>query len=224
MTRRFSSPHIVKFLGVGERQIRVVASDGSVDRMGDVLVPWGVDLANFKRNPIVLAQHDSSKPIAKCATIGVEGDAVVALIQFPDAGVNDLSDQYLRLMKSGVLGAVSVGFIPVKQQPIDTGWKFTQWELLELSVVSVPANANALVTERSIAGDHGYQARLARAKALRQRLNDVTVPPKVNAERARDEREDFELAIRRANVTRRHHEVMHARRLALDAAMRGPSW
>src|SRR5260221_688151 len=44
----------VKFLGtLGERQIRVVASDDSTDRVGDVLVPEGCSLAAYRRNPVV---------------------------------------------------------------------------------------------------------------------------------------------------------------------------
>ena len=150
--RRTSVPCATKFAGtVGERQVRVVASDGSIDRMGDVLVPGGVILDEYRRNPIILAQHDPQQPIARCASIGVEGSAVVALIEFPPAGTSEKADEYLALLKARVLGAVSVGFLPRAWEPIKGGGlKFTSWELLELSVVSVPANANALVTERAL--------------------------------------------------------------------------
>ncbi len=219
MTRRHSAPRIVKFLGVGERQIRVVASDATVDRMGDILVPWGVDLSNYRRNPIVLAQHDASQPIARCSSIGVEGDAVIALIDFPAAGISARSDEYLRLMKAGILGAVSVGFLPLKQEPIGNGgWKFTQWELLELSVVSVPANPSALVSERSMSGSSLRTAHMERARVLKARLSAPAAPA------APEIREDVAMLSARADAIRLHRDLQQARARALDAAARGSVW
>jgi HK97 family phage prohead protease len=220
MTRRHSAPRTVKFLGVGERQIRVVASDGTVDRMGDILVPWGVDLSNFKRNPIVLAQHDSGQPIARCASIGVEGDAVVALIDFPAAGVSSRSDEYLRLMKAGILGAVSVGFLPLKQEPIGNtgGWKFTQWELLELSVVSVPANPSALVTERSLSGDSLRAAHMERYRAIKASLSAPAAAPLPEIH------DDFAMLSAKADAIRLDRDLRQNRLRAIDAATRGGMW
>jgi HK97 family phage prohead protease len=142
-----------KFLStVGERQVKVIASDGSVDRMGDILVPYGVQLEEYRRNPIVLAQHNAEEPIARCSDIHVENAAVVATINFPPAGTSERSDEYLRLLKTGVVAAVSVGFLPLDWDRIDTGYRYNRWTLLELSCVSVPANANALVVERAFHG------------------------------------------------------------------------
>ena len=63
--RRTSTVGAVKFLStVGDRQIKVIASDGTLDRMGDVLVPSGAQLDRYRANPVVLAQHDAASPIA----------------------------------------------------------------------------------------------------------------------------------------------------------------
>jgi HK97 family phage prohead protease len=154
--RRTTFPGAVaKFMdGVTDRQVKVVASDGSRDRCGDILVPEGCQLANFRRNPVVLAQHDANQPIGRCPAISADTAAVTALIQFPETGVNERADLYCALLKTGFIGAVSVGFLGIRRQSTadGNGWKYTEWELLELSVVSVPANTNAIVTERSIAG------------------------------------------------------------------------
>ena len=158
-------------VGVGPRQFRCVASDGSLDRMGDVLDPFGAQLANFKRNPVVLAQHDQGAPIARCVSIGVEGNQVLALVEFPPEGISPKADEYCRLVKAGIISAVSVGFIPIEWKPISgAGNWFTSWELLELSLVSVPANQSALITERSVSRgipDHGL---LEHARAAQRRL------------------------------------------------------
>ena len=59
------------------------------------------------------------------------------------------------LAKAGVLSAVSVGFRPIDAEPIKNGrgvlWK--AWELLELSLVAVPSNPNAVVMERAFGKD-----------------------------------------------------------------------
>jgi HK97 family phage prohead protease len=177
---RHSTARAVKFLeGVTDRQVRVVASDGTRDRMGDILDPAGAELDQFRRNPVVLAQHDSSQPIARCPVIAVSGNQVVATIEFPAAGVSARSDEYLALLKAGVISAVSVGFIPLARSPLnDGGYRFTSWELLELSVVSVPANANALVLERSYASPSTIATNRARAIERRARYEaQGALPP-----------------------------------------------
>ncbi len=146
-----------KFLG--ERQVKVIASDGTRDRMGDVLVPYGVELEQYRRNPIVLAQHNAEEPIARCSDIHVENAAVVATIDFPPPGTSERSDEYLRLLKTGVVAAVSVGFLPLDWELISTGYKYTRWEMLELSCVSVPVNPSALVVERAFHGQRSLPAR-----------------------------------------------------------------
>jgi uncharacterized protein len=218
MTRRHSAPRVCKFLGVNERQVRVIASDATPDRMGDVLEPRGVQLVNYKKNPIVLAQHDSSQPIARCASIGVEGNAVVALIEFPAAGVSERSDEYLRLMKSGIIQAVSVGFLPLEWEPIrGAGLRFTSWEMLELSCVSVPANPSALVTERSIGTGNSRADHLERIRAIKARLDEPAIVP---VSTPPDDSYLAALAAARAA----HNEILRDRAARADAAMRTIQW
>ncbi|HVA41669.1 MAG TPA: HK97 family phage prohead protease [Candidatus Binataceae bacterium] len=213
--RRVTMPLRSRFLdGVTDRQVRVVASDGTKDRMGDVLEPGGVKLDNFRRNPIILAQHDPEQPIARCPAIAVAGGQVIATIEFPPAGVNARSDEYLALLKANVLNAVSVGFVPLAWEPLgNNGLRYTSWELVELSVVSVPANANAIVTERSFrevdrrvaASSYTETAatRLRRAQARRDRIEGRagllrvvpwTPPPGPTEAEARIEAERLERA------------------------------
>ena len=81
----------------------------------------------------------------------VKNGRLEALGEFAPEGVRELADEYCALAKSGVIKAVSVGFIPLSYEPLrDGGRRFTSWELLELSLVSVPANPTAFVIERSL--------------------------------------------------------------------------
>jgi HK97 family phage major capsid protein/HK97 family phage prohead protease len=144
----------LKFVGdTAAFEFDVIASDGSIDRMGDVLVPEGCRYAAFLRNPVVLAQHDAASPIARVIDFAVRSDKVLAKIRFPEPGVNARSDEYRALVNAGILGACSVGFIPIRSEPMDGdtwGRRYLEWEICELSIVSVPANSNALFTAKEL--------------------------------------------------------------------------
>lgn len=137
------------------RQVRVICSTDSVDRMGDVIVQSGIDLTNYRRNSVVLWGHDPNKPVARAIDIGVRNNRLEATVQFPPEGDDEDSDWVYGKIKSGLVNATSVGFIPRNAEPIDpkqpwSGYKFTESELLEFSFVSIPANQDALIIGRSI--------------------------------------------------------------------------
>jgi HK97 family phage prohead protease len=134
---------------LGERQIRIIASDATLDRVGDVMVPEGCDISDYKANPIILAQHDPNQPIGK-SVVEIRNGRVEALIDFAPVGVSVRADEYCGLAKHGIITAASVGFEPITSDPIKGGGlRYTKWKLLEISLVSIPANPSALVVERS---------------------------------------------------------------------------
>lgn len=139
---------------VGERQVRVICSTADIDRAGEIVVQEGIDLSAYKRNPIVLWQHDVESPIAKSPDIGVVDGKLTALVDFPPAGISTKADEICGLVKAGVISAVSIGFTPTETEPMDKGnpkkgpQKYIKSELGEFSFVSVPANPNALVVQR----------------------------------------------------------------------------
>ena len=140
--------------GLDERQVRVVASTPAVDRAGDVVVAQGIDLAAYKANPVILWNHDPGSPIARCVEIGVNAGQLEAVAQFPPEGTDPLADRVYGLIKAGVVNATSIGFAPVEETPIKGGGvTVSRSELWEFSFVSVPANPEALVVERSAPTD-----------------------------------------------------------------------
>lgn len=150
LQRKFISGAMIADATLGDRQIRVVASDPTVDRVKDVMVPEGCVLDGYKANPIFLANHDPGCPIGN-AEVEIKNGRVEALVTFAPAGASAKADEYCALYKAGVLRAVSVGFQPIEYEPIkDGGYRYTKWELMELSGVAVPANANAVTIERAI--------------------------------------------------------------------------
>jgi len=134
-----------------ERTLRMVGSTGEVDRMGDIIDVKGWKLANYRKNPVILFGHDTWIPaVARAKEVKKEDDKLTFLIEFPPEGVNDLSDKLFNLYKLKIMRASSVGFLPLKYDWIEDengrykGIHFIEQELLELSLVNVPAHPAAL--------------------------------------------------------------------------------
>jgi HK97 family phage prohead protease/HK97 family phage major capsid protein len=132
-----------------------VLSDQSVDRMGDIIMLDGWKLSNFKRNPIALFGHSSSFPIGTWKDLRVENSELRGELELAPEGTSPRIDEIRRLVDAKILRAVSVGFRPIKHEPLDekdpwSGSRFLQQELVECSLVSVPANANAIAVAKSL--------------------------------------------------------------------------
>jgi HK97 family phage prohead protease len=154
----------VRFATVGEpvaatedRTFTFVFSDESVDRYGDVILARGWDLANFNANPIALFAHDAGtvENVIGCAkNVRVEGSRLIGDIEFMSADVNPNAEAVYQMVKGGFLKTVSVGFQPIewelaKDKSRPQGVNFKKQELLEISIVPIPANANALVQAKA---------------------------------------------------------------------------
>lgn len=128
-----------------------VLSDATVDRYGDVIDPEGWDLRWFKRNPIALFGHSSDFPIGTWTDVRVEGGKLLGRLELAAEGTSARIDELRRLVAQKVLRAVSVGFKPVESEPIRGGGvRYIKSELMETSLVSVPANPAALAVARSL--------------------------------------------------------------------------
>lgn len=124
--------------------IEGMASTADVDRMGDIIQPeaWSKGgLDNFKKNPIILFNHNYNKPIGKAVQVASTADGL-----YLKAKISKAAGDVLDLIKDGILGAFSVGF-RIKDAdyiPETDGFKIKDAELFEVSVVSIPANQAAL--------------------------------------------------------------------------------
>jgi HK97 family phage prohead protease/HK97 family phage major capsid protein len=133
-----------------------ILSDETPDRFGDVISATGWDLTNFKKNPIALWAHRSDFPIGRWRNLRVEGPALRGKLEMAPLGTSDRIDELRRLIDAGILKAVSVGFRAIESKPMTRdgrntgGLLFTKQELVETSLVSVPANPNALSIAKSL--------------------------------------------------------------------------
>jgi len=138
----------LKSFDEAERVISGIASTPSPDRMEDILEPHGV---TFTLPIPLLWQHRSDQPIGHVtkATVTDEGIAIEAQlvkIDEPGALADRLRDAWLSI-KSGLVRGLSVGFKPLAHEDIKGTWgiRFTKWLWLELSAVTIPANADASI-------------------------------------------------------------------------------
>jgi HK97 family phage major capsid protein/HK97 family phage prohead protease len=138
-------------------EMEFVLSDETVDRMGEVVSSDGWDIASFQKNPIALFSHDPRFPIGKWHDLRVEGKALRGRLQLAPEGTSERIDEIRRLIDADILKAVSVGFRPTQSEPLDpesrglfAPQRYLKQELVECSLVSVPANPNALAVVKAL--------------------------------------------------------------------------
>lgn len=139
---------VEKIDGPESRTIRFVISTDAIDRSRDIINQAGWRLDNFLKNPVVLFGHNYwDLPIAQCTAIRVEGGKLVAEAKFVDAETYEFADTVYKMLLGGYLRATSVGFNPLRWMWNEErrGVDFEEQELLEFSVVPVPANPEALI-------------------------------------------------------------------------------
>jgi HK97 family phage prohead protease len=130
-------------------------SDESIDRMGDVISAEGWELEAFRKNPIALWNHLPTFPIGRWEDLHVDKNALKGRLVMAPLGTSNRIDEIRKLIDAGILKAVSVGFRDLESEPLDkknpfSGRRFIKQELVETSLVSVPANSNALAISKSL--------------------------------------------------------------------------
>lgn len=147
MENRAYSLLTVKSVSEDKRIIRGIATTPSPDRMGDIVEPLGVKF----NNPMpLLHQHDHRMPVGT-VTFDQPTDKGITfeahLPQISEAGpLKDRVDTAWGEVKSGLVRGVSIGFRPIEYSYLDDGGvRFSVSEVIELSLVTVPANADATI-------------------------------------------------------------------------------
>lgn len=160
--RRVIESPVCRSIDMENRTVEFVASDSSVDSYKTILPVDKWDLSRYEKNGAVGYMHDvygdswsiKAEPddIIGKGVAWVEDDQLIVRITFEPKELNEKADKIFRKIQFGSLNAVSVGFMPVgeghwgdkRAQEDPDVFYFAGQELLEVSVVNIPANANAV--------------------------------------------------------------------------------
>lgn len=136
--------------------LEAIFSTQDVDRHGDTIIQEGWYLKAFKKNPVIINSHnyhDAAEVIGKAANVKVEKKKLQGKITFA-INENPKAKIIFDLYAGGFLNAFSVGMIIDKFAENKDGstdwWTIEEATLLEVSAVSVPANARALAKKKGI--------------------------------------------------------------------------
>jgi HK97 family phage prohead protease len=149
MNRAYSLLNITKAVDEdGERVIEGIATTPEPDRVGDIVEPLG---AQFKNPLPLLWQHRHDAPVGhavfgKPTKAGIPFRATIAKIEEPGA-LKDRVDEAWQSVKAKLVRAVSIGFRSLEHAYIEGtgGIRFISTEIMELSLVTIPANASATI-------------------------------------------------------------------------------
>jgi HK97 family phage prohead protease len=135
----------IKAGAASSRQLTYVISTKAPDRENDRVL--GFDLSNYRKNPVVLFAHDyRSLPVGKAVSISQVGDSLISTVEFVPADISPVAEQCYQLAAQGFMRGASIGFKPIGMPKSNElgGYDFPKVELLEWSLVPVPAHPDAL--------------------------------------------------------------------------------
>jgi HK97 family phage prohead protease len=165
MNNRAYSVLTIKSVDEDKRVITGIATTPTVDRVGDIIEPDGV---HFKNPLPLLWQHKHDEPVGQT----VFGKATKSGIPFeaefvhPDSVQSESLKDRLQMawdsVKTKLVRAVSIGFRPIEYAFMESGGiRYSETEVYELSAVTIPANADALIQHiKSAQGDEGVMRAL----------------------------------------------------------------
>lgn len=166
------------------RSAKFIISSESVDRHLDIVSQSGLDTDTFMRNPQALLFHNSrSWPIGQWSDVtkllSGRPKRTEGVLNFIPEGVDEDADRAARHVQAGSIRTVSIGFIPdwneidfILDEDDDWtgGFRYNKSELIEVSLVPVPSNRDAIVKEA------GGDMRLAR-EIIEDILDNYTKTP-----------------------------------------------
>lgn len=136
------------------RVIEGIATTPATDRYNDIVEPLG---AAFSLPMPLLWQHNPDQPVglvdvANATKNGISFKATLPKITEPGI-LKDRIDEAWQTVKAGLVRGVSIGFKPISYEAIKnadgdptSGLRYTSWDWLELSLVTIPANAEATIS------------------------------------------------------------------------------
>lgn len=145
------------------RTVRFLANTATKDRHDTIVLPQGVQLENFWKNPIFCWSHlqaglaTSPEPedvIGRVTTLEVSEEGLVIEVEFAPEEINPKAERCYKAVQAGFLRAVSIGFDSLEEHDEGNGKEkvtvISKWELLEVSLVILGSNPDALALRNLI--------------------------------------------------------------------------
>lgn len=127
-----------------------IATTPTPDRMSDIVEPLG---AKFKLPMPLLWQHQHNQPVGNVEFAKPNKNGIPFIAKLPkvleEGKLKERIDEAIHSLKYKLVCAVSIGFNAIQgkyERMSNGGIRFKEWEWLELSLVTIPANADATIT------------------------------------------------------------------------------
>ena len=152
---------------------KFTVSDETLNSYGGVVLTSGINIARFQRNPIMLYMHDREKGvIGRWENIIKDGDKLTAEAVFDDA--TELGAKVKHQVESGFLRSASIGIENCKCETINGVQTIVECDLIEISIVDVPANENAVKLFK-----HGWKPVKTLSELRKEDNGDVTLRTRI---------------------------------------------
>ena len=143
--------YVAEIKALKNGDVEAYVSTEAVDRVGDVIKAKGWLLDNFKKTgaPVLFSHDYSQPPIGKAVEMEIQRKGLWSVTRFHEK--TQLSRDLALLARDGDMRSWSVGFNPAEEPEMRkdekgnfAGYIFNKAELLEYSLVPVPANPEAV--------------------------------------------------------------------------------
>jgi HK97 family phage prohead protease len=143
-------------MNINEKQdtnkpITFVLSDESVNSYGFVVLTEGIDTSAFERNPVMLYMHNrDGNVIGRWENIRKDGKRLLGDAVFDDS--TELAATVKKQVEKGFLRSVSIGIEQIATEELNGVQTVTKCRLIEVSIVDIPSNENAVKLFRRTGG------------------------------------------------------------------------
>lgn len=120
----------------------IINDEAVTNDRGWRLVNSGMDRNRYDKNPLLLYQHDTERIIGRCTGLRTEGSQLIGSFEFDieDEAAQDVAGKAER----GFIRGASPGIYVKRLDFGDSYDRVTEWELLEVSLVTIPSNPCAV--------------------------------------------------------------------------------
>ena len=139
----------IKAVDASAGTLEGIATTPATDRTGDIVEPGG---AEFSLPIKLLSHHDQRRPIGNVTQAKASAAGIWISGTIPKGTGLAYVDEAWSQITSGLVGGLSIGFRALEYSPIldakgerTGGYRFKRWQWLELSAVTIPANAEATI-------------------------------------------------------------------------------